>query len=244
MSDRPPSDAGPPPYPPFGDGSGGSSNPYASPKPIAPEGYAPALPGGYYQAPPSRPAAASVFGVMNIVWGTLGLFTVLQKLALVVVAIIFTVLIGSGQAGDEFPVEDVWYPWAMAGLASAIIVSVAWFIADVVIEVLLFRSGSQLLKGRMAGRATALRYCVVSMISQVVPIGLALAAAIVALIIFTQRGEPEQVAEIVFQVVCQSFSYLSGLIYPVVQFFLLRQRSFVEALAAYEAAQDAQTRPY
>ena len=210
-------------------------NPYSSPQEIQKYDVGPAA--GYQPGViVPVPTVATVFGILNMIWGFLGIFPTLYKGLLCGMAFVFGVMfLMPDQDMGNIP-EDA-KPIIGGVLIGVGVLMLLWFFFDVMILIMLFMIGVWLLQGRVVGRLWALRGAYCSLASQTLPLLLIVGGLIFFAVIGAQgfggnpRGATQMIVQSVFQLTCVSL----GLIFPTATLIAFSGSRSRQALEAYES---------
>ena len=208
-------------------------NPYSSPREIKDYNIVPSSNEPSVIVP--VPTVAKVIGIANLIWGFLGIFTTLYK-ALIVLGFAYmgTKLLTDPTFAPTF--HEQTRPLAGEIALGSSLLCFLWCLFDVVMLVMLFASGTGLLRGRVRGRIWALREAYCSLASQTI-FPLVFVAAMVVFLFTNVTGldrRPEEAwatfVSNVMPLACMS----AGLIHPVMILIVLTRQRIHDALRACE----------
>lgn len=202
---------------PFGESSD-FNNPFAPP---------PSLQSEAPQRPPAKPGMATVFGILNLVFGGLSLLTQAFGLA--------TILIFREQI-EELTKQSIPAPGALQWVGTGMTMLLTFW---------LIYSGIRVLSGTMAGRSAFMAYCLGSLLIRPVVIAIGLVAQYeqmqqqLAQIQGGAAGVPEG-AVMIGLIVGGVFGLLFAEVYEAVGFFVMRSKNVTQQFEAWDAVVNRQ----
>ncbi len=202
---------------PFGESSD-FNNPFAP---------APSLQSEAPQRPPAKPGMATVFGILNLVFGGLSLLTQAFGLA--------TILIFREQI-EELTKQSIPAPGALQWVGTGMTMLLTFW---------LIYSGIRVLSGTMAGRSAFMAYCLGSLLIRPVVIAIGLVAQYeqmqqqLAQIQGGAAGVPEG-AVMIGLIVGGVFGLLFAEVYEAVGFFVMRSKNVTQQFEAWDAVVNRQ----
>ena len=210
-------------------------NPYASARPAAEPSDShdeSLLPSGTATIPQS----AKRLGVMNIVWGALGFLPLALKVLLLVSVFISTRVAVPHESGKLHAGSIEFHSMTRFGIPLIMFVLV---VTDGIIIYLLLSSGLDLLRGRPRGLKRAVRYGFVSLVAQVLPVGLSIFSLGHAIYDWSRINRfpginNDFMLPIIGVLTATTIFSLAGLIYPIVALIIARQLSRKTALVPHE----------
>ncbi|GAB5406646.1 MAG: hypothetical protein Aurels2KO_48770 [Aureliella sp.] len=168
--------------------------------------------------PGTRPPSATVFGILNLVWGILGICSTVASIGFIAAA-----------ANPDFGMTEAPGMEQFADASYRAFLTVV-NILSLALAVLLIASGIGLLKFRPWGRSTAIWYAALTIL---VLIGTTAGTFVLLLLpSLTNAATPEEQMQAYFGIGGGLVGALFGLIYPVLLLIFMNRQSFKAAINA------------